>query len=373
MSVLLGMLKDLDERGAAPQLSAAVAASIEAPLGNSTAAAHGRAGTLRLGLLLAGIAILAGSALYFWWPRHARVDGPGPALATLAPAPVLPAPPPALAAATIAPTPPAPAAPVQKPGLANAAPTPRPAAAAPHASAKLASIADLPHAQVSTPAQDSAGALGAGNDGVTLRAAPGSDPSAALAHAYDLAGRGRNTEALEALRHAVQLWPANAEGRLALASLLSETGQQEEALHVLLDGAAQDPARFGLAAARQQALLGAPAAALRTLQGVPAERRDVEYHAITAAIAQRAQRHDIAVREFGLALAAGPERAVWWVGLGASLEQLNQPADALAAYRKAQQLAGASPAVADFAARRAAALAGVGAHALPAPAVATAP
>lgn len=389
MSVLLGMLQDLDERGQAPQLGAGVAASIEAPPDRRAARAQRRAGKLRLALLLAGIAILAGSALYFWLPAGHREGGAGLAVGTVHAPAVLPAPPPAaIAPASIAPPPVATASvatPVTvEPPTAPPTPTatatiaiaaePAPAAAkrtAPPPRTTLASIADLPHAQRNANAATAVSGTEAG-EGV-VRRADAAEPVTMLAHAYDLAAHGRNVDALETLRRTVQQWPANAEARLALASLLAETGQQDAAMHVLLDGAALDAGRFGLAAARLQAQLGAPAAALQTLDSVPAQQRDVEFHAISAAIAQRAERHDIAVREFRLAISAGPARALWWVGLGASLEQLNQPADALAAYKQAQLQGGASAAAADFAAQRIGALASITARAAPAPAVATTP
>lgn len=177
-----------------------------------------------------------------------------------------------------------------------------------------------------------------------------------LARAYELAQRGRNTEAIEILQRSVHQWPQQSDNRSALASLLNERGLPNEALAVLQDGAAIDPARFAVTAARLQTELGNPTAALGTLALVAPAQRNAEYHATAAAIAQRAGRHELAIEEFRSALASSQKHAIWWVGLGVSLEQVGQKAEALQAYGQAQIQADPSSATSDFASQRIAVL-----------------
>jgi MSHA biogenesis protein MshN len=96
-----------------------------------------------------------------------------------------------------------------------------------------------------------------------------------------------------------------------------------------------DPRRFAPTSAQLQAELGDLDAALHTLEGVPPDSRDQAYHALSAAVAQRAGRHQLAVVEYGAALRFAPTDAVSWVGLGVSLQMLGRDAEALAAYRGA--------------------------------------
>jgi Flp pilus assembly protein TadD len=195
------------------------------------------------------------------------------------------------------------------------------------------------------------------SSGLIRRSGSANDEAADLARAYELSNRGRSAEAIEMLQHALRVWPQHHESRNALATLLSEGGQPGAALSVLLEGAALEPGRFALNAARLQAEAQQPENALQTLAKVPDAQRDALYHALVAAIAQRAGRSDQAITEFQAALQAGPPRALWYVGLGATLERLERRADALAAYRQALALGGASPAAAEFAGQRVAALA----------------
>jgi len=99
-----------------------------------------------------------------------------------------------------------------------------------------------------------------------------------------------------------------------------------------------DPARFAPTAAQLQAELGDPAGALSTLDRVPAGHRDPAYHALAAAVAQRAGRHDLAVAEYGATLRSAPDNAAAWVGLGVSLQALGRNEQALAAYQGAARV-----------------------------------
>jgi MSHA biogenesis protein MshN len=156
-----------------------------------------------------------------------------------------------------------------------------------------------------------------------------------LARAMKLITRGRNAEAAEVLTAALSQRPAWSEARSTLAALQAEAGDRQRALVTLLDGVPFEPRRFAPMAAQLQAELNDPSGALQTLDRVPADARDQTYHGLTAAVAQRAGRHDLAVAEYGAALKFAPADSVAWLGLGMSLQALGRDADALAAYRSA--------------------------------------
>jgi len=354
MSVLIGMLNDLDQRGQNPQLGAGMAATIEnsvrAPA--PVRATGPRRTALWLALILAVIllAVLAGR----YWPGPRR-DLPNPAAplgsTAAAPAAVLPAPPPVRTPEALAPAPSPMARPTAIAAASTAAPTRaasvHPVAPGPtHAPAVRASATAQAHTDPATPAET-----------VVHRSGSTNDEAFDLARAYELAGRGRNTEAIEILRRSVHDWPYHHDSRSALATLLSESGQRAEALAVLLDGVEVDPGHFGLAAARLQADLGNAVSALSTAERVPPAQRDAEYYGLAAAIAQRAGHPEVAVPNFRLALADAHPKALWRIGLGVALEQTGQPAQALEAYRQARAQGGVSPTASDFVRQRIAALA----------------
>jgi MSHA biogenesis protein MshN len=162
-----------------------------------------------------------------------------------------------------------------------------------------------------------------------------STAQAELRRAIELVARGQTTEATRLLADALSQRPDWSDARATLAALQAEAGDRRQALATLLDGVQFDPTRFAPTAAQLQAELNNPAGALLALDRVPPAARDQSYHALAAAIAQRAGRHQMAVAEYGAALRSVPSNAVAWVGLGVSLQALGHDAEALAAYRGA--------------------------------------
>ena len=411
MSVLIGMLKDLDKRGEMPRLEPELAKAIESSIQSAPGSDYGSGRRIALWSVLGVLAIAA--LAIAWRPdllRMGRPAAPAPRVtlagAQLVPPPVSTTVSAPLSAPLSAPAPaqvatPAPAAnpvPANPPfvGPASAA---RPAASAalPSMNPGATSPAALPapptgiattRPTVAPPAPLPAGALETVAKVAALHATPPRQPAQLLpapapvpdtsdtppsativrhvptadegpelGRAYELAQRGRSVEAIEILRRSLESAPARVETRSALATLLSEGDRREEALSVLLEGIKTNPGRFAVPAARIQVEVGHPAAALDSILKVPEGQRDAQYHALAAAIAQRAGRHDIAVSEFRAALSSGTPRAILWIGLGASLEQVGHQNEALGAYRQALQTSGASNAAVDFATQRVAALA----------------
>jgi len=317
VSVLNTMLRDLERRGARPMQALP---TLQAPSGEAAAPAPGqpRSGRLR-GLVVLLLAAGAAAAAFWLWPRP--IASPARALpaASMAAAPALATPPSEPVAPVAAATPHLEPAPVQ------------PMHPHPETSTLSASSAKAPK-----PKSDASPTT---RSEVPVRSATVSPSSAQsdLTRATDLIARGRSTEAAQVLASALVNRPTWHEARFTLAALQAERDERRQALTTLLEGAALDPGRFALTAAQLQAELNDPVGALRTLEQVPQAARDEEFHALVAAIAQRAGRHELAVTEYGTVLKSAPARAVAWVGLGVSLQALGREAQALAAYRGAAQ------------------------------------
>jgi MSHA biogenesis protein MshN len=120
----------------------------------------------------------------------------------------------------------------------------------------------------------------------------------------DLAA-GRTADAAASLRQALRQDPAYLDARLTLARLLVDQGDGQAAAELLRTGAAT----------------GTDSA---------------EYHGLYAAVLQRLGRQDDAIKQYQAALRLMPGNAVWWMGLGLSLEGANRRAEARDAFLRAQ-------------------------------------
>jgi MSHA biogenesis protein MshN len=339
MSVLNTMLRDLERRGAPPpRRPAAEAPPIASPVAAAPQPEPRSRRFVRPALLAAAAAAVVVVAGYGLWPRPAPqvhraatvlpVPPPPAAVAPTAPA-VLAAPPSVLPAPVLA-LPAAPpaghAVPIVSAAPAAPAESQAPQPVRTHAPARTAS----PRGLVPTPVAEAPArpAPSAADAPAVTRSAARSD----LARAMELIDHGRMGEAARLLAAAVSQRPDWSDARSALAAVQADSGDRRQALATLLDGVPIDPVRFGPTAAQLQAELNDPQGALSTLQRVPAERRDPAYHALAAAVAQRAGRHELAVAEYGTRLRSAPDDAAAWVGLAVSLQALGRNPQALEAY-----------------------------------------
>ncbi|HEX22016.1 MAG TPA: tetratricopeptide repeat protein [Chromatiales bacterium] len=178
----------------------------------------------------------------------------------------------------------------------------------------------------------------------------------ALRRGVGLLGQGRQAEAELALREALQIDPRQLRARETLAALYFNSGRLSEAQTLLTEGVRLSPRAAGLVQfyARLMADQGELDMALTVLQRArPPLEQNPDYHALLAALYQRAGRHEPAAWTYRQLLARRGTQAAWWMGLGISLEALGDSAPALEAFVKAHQLgAGLNPQVLEYLGRR---------------------
>jgi MSHA biogenesis protein MshN len=169
--------------------------------------------------------------------------------------------------------------------------------------------------------------------------------------ATELLNRGRVAEAIDGYKLALQQDTGHAAARQALVALLLENRRIEEAQQYLQEGLTLYPDRYAYAIllARIQVDRGDLQGAHDLLSKYAGSAaNDAEYHAFDAALLQRLGRHKEAVADYQVALKLAPGAALWWMGLGISLQADNRDADALDAFRRAKSTGGLSPALVAF-------------------------
>jgi MSHA biogenesis protein MshN len=166
-----------------------------------------------------------------------------------------------------------------------------------------------------------------------------------------LAQTGRGPEAIEGLEQALLSDARHVAARQSLIALLLENKRPDDAIRSLREGLALDPAQTGLAMilARLQVERGNQKTALDTLnKSLPYALERADYHAFLAALLQRDKRHTEAADHYKVALRLMPGNAVWWMGLGISLQAENSNGAAQEAYRRAKELNTLAPALQTF-------------------------
>jgi MSHA biogenesis protein MshN len=241
-------------------------------------------------------------------------------------------------------------------------PAPVETAAAP-ARAEPPSPAPLPQA-VSPPQADPALAV--------IKAAPGTTPEAATdegmkrvspgqradqryREALALIAAGRAQDAQPVLDDALRLDPRHLGAREALLGLLVDGKQYGQAERLLRDGLDRGlaPASLAMALARLQVEQADQGGALATLERyLPQGQASADYEAFYAALLQRAGRHADAIVHYQAALRLQPGRAVWWMGLGISLQHDKRSAEAEQAFARARALPGLTPELQAFVEQR---------------------
>jgi MSHA biogenesis protein MshN len=158
--------------------------------------------------------------------------------------------------------------------------------------------------------------------------------------AADLLQKGRMGQAEKHLRQALMVDATHTRSRELLAGLMLQQGHWREAQELLEQGIDAVPAHYPFAQllARVHVEHGADHKALAVMeQGRRAAAGSPEYLAFLAALYQRAGRHEDAVKAYRETTALNPQEGRWWLGLGISLEAVQDRTAAADAYQRAIQ------------------------------------
>lgn len=329
MSLINKMLKDLESRqdGSGTRSPPIVYEDLQAARAGERPARRWPAGAV----VIIGLALIAGAALG-WFFLDRPVTAPPPVAATPPPAVVEPAPvqPPAVEVPAKRVQPPAPVvarAPVVRPPAREkplmALPPPAPVNRAPK---PLPVVAAAP---VARPGQ---------MEKVVKPPEAGEVTEAAYREAAAFMQQGRMEEAEARLRAVLGQNPAHAASRELLVGVLLQRGARDDARQQLETGIAQSPghAVFYSLLARLYVDAGQEARALTLLESANARlANDVEHQRFLAALYQRAARHGDAVKAYRQVVTLRPYDGRGWLGLGISLEAMEQWKDAATAYQRA--------------------------------------
>jgi MSHA biogenesis protein MshN len=166
--------------------------------------------------------------------------------------------------------------------------------------------------------------------------------------------QSRAEDAEQRLRAALALNPAHVLARESLVALLVEQGRWLEAQVSLEEGLSILPNQisFGFLLARLYVEQGNDSAALQLLERLqPQAGGNPDFLAFVATLYQRAGRHADAVNYFKQVTSVRPVEGRWWVGLGISLEAVDDRDNARAAFQRANALP-LDPRLAEYVATR---------------------
>jgi MSHA biogenesis protein MshN len=176
-----------------------------------------------------------------------------------------------------------------------------------------------------------------------------------LANARNALAKGDTTTAEKLVRQASNLAPGNAAAAELMIAVQLHRGDTDAAIATLREVLTRDPgnAAYARTLARLLTARGEHQAAIDYLRAALGEGRgDGASLALLAGLERRIGDHESAAAHYVDALAQDRSVAVWWMGLGISLERLHQPAEAHAAFSEAQRIGGLDREVAVFVEQR---------------------
>lgn len=359
MSLINKMLKDLESRqdGSDAHGPRVVYEDLQAArAGKRPARRHLPTGPV----VVIGLALVLGGALgWFFLGRSGSAPTPVPATpppTVIAEAPVSPPPAETPARNAAPPVVKAPAArlPVrEKPSMALSppAPTAKPAPAKPAARTSPPLALPSPAPAVAAMPVARPGQM----EKVVKPPKAGELTDAAYHEAASLLQQGRADEAEAKLRATLGQNPGHAAARELLVGVLLQRGARDEARQQLETGITHSPGHLGFYSllARLHVDAGQEARALALLESANARAiNDVEHQRFLAALYQRAGRHADAVKTYRQAVTLRPFDGRAWLGLGISLEAMEEWKDAATAYQRALAGQGLDDRLADYARQR---------------------
>jgi tetratricopeptide (TPR) repeat protein len=159
-----------------------------------------------------------------------------------------------------------------------------------------------------------------------------------LVEAKTLYSRRDFRQADEKVQGILKQQPLHIEARLLYTSALISRDNMASAMQVLAEGLQLNPGISEWAKVYAKLLVdqGQTVQAVEVLTyGLPQISQDQDYYAFYAALLQGLARHDEAAEFYRALLGQQPENRLWWMGLGISLDALNNSDDAVYAYSRA--------------------------------------
>ncbi|MEH6814439.1 MAG: tetratricopeptide repeat protein, partial [Motiliproteus sp.] len=178
--------------------------------------------------------------------------------------------------------------------------------------------------------------------------------------ASELVRKQRVQQAEMSLQAYLKMHPEAVQSRRLLASLWIGKGQFKQASMLLDEGLKRQPSDIELRKLKARVLLnnGQPDKAVQLLQDtMPALSDDLEFHQLRAAALQSAGQHQQASQGYYQLLQLDSSQPSWWMGLGLSLQALQQSSKAREAYRNVISIPGVGVTLREFARQRIAQLA----------------
>lgn len=169
---------------------------------------------------------------------------------------------------------------------------------------------------------------------------PEEKAQAQLAEAMTAVDQGQFMTAQHILQHLLKNQPGFDQAREVLIALYADAANDKQALSLLKAGLRIHPGNAHFAQLNAQILLQQhkPEAALALLAKHPPQlNQNPEYFAVMAAAYQQLEQFDLAAALYESLVHVQPGNGVYWMGLGLSLEQMNQNNAAGSAYQKAAQ------------------------------------
>jgi MSHA biogenesis protein MshN len=166
---------------------------------------------------------------------------------------------------------------------------------------------------------------------------------------------GRANAAELEFRDALKQDPAHAGAGQALLGLLLDSGRNSEAEELLRKALELNPRqpRHAMVLARLEVERGEVTGAINTMVGaLPYVQSDPGFYAFLAALLQREGRHREAADYYRTALRGSPGNGVWMMGLGISLRASNQSAEARDAFQHAIESKQLTPELQEFVERQ---------------------
>jgi MSHA biogenesis protein MshN len=169
--------------------------------------------------------------------------------------------------------------------------------------------------------------------------------------AAGLMQQGRIVDAIAGYEVALRLDAGHAAARQALVALLLESKRNAEAEKVLQEGLNNNPANSGhtMLLARLQVERGALDQASAILEkSLSFAGNQPDYRAFLAALLQRQNRHEEAIKNYQFVVQAAPNNGVWLMGYGISLQAVQRNGEAQDVFQRALDTKTLSPELQTF-------------------------